>query len=255
MADDEKIEAFCSFDVEADGTNPLEHSMRSLGVGLFTDSGLIDTFYKTIVPQKQRDGSLFGTDPLIMRDFWQKHPKQWKEINTSAQEPSTVMFLFSRWLDKHQKKYIIKWVSRPSNCDWMWLKSYYEFYGPPKKPTIGHYCHDLSSLLRAYILCHNIMNKKAFIHSLSDGSPYTHNALDDAICQGKMYMNLRNLLKKPTRQNVAQQVIQYKGNIPLLITVCPLQPSTDPESINLVDILKQKYCETEEKTCQENFLS
>jgi hypothetical protein len=224
----EKPSAFCSFDIEADGTNPLEHSMRSLGIGLFSeDSGLVDTFYKTIQPQKHSDGTRFSTDPIVMKDFWEKHPAQWKEVNHNAQEPSTVMYLLSRWLEKYKRKYTIKWVARPSNCDWMWLKSYYEFYGPPRKPPIGHYCHDLSSLLRSYTLCHNVVDKKNLIQKLSSNFPYTHNALDDAICQGHIYMNLRTLLNHNAKHNFSY-IVPHKGMDILVTSQAYILPS-DPK--------------------------
>jgi hypothetical protein len=283
---DQKEEAFCSFDVELDGTNPLEHSMRSIGIGLFVESkgeskdktvnpnqtfSLIDTFYKTLQPQEHANGTAFKPDSNIMCDFWNQHPEQWKAVNTLTQTPKTIMFLLARWLEKYQKLYTIKWVASPANCDWMWLKSYYERYGPAKKPSLGHYCHDLSSLLRAYMLCHNIKDKTAFMQNLSENSPYTHHALDDAICQGKIYMNLRFLLRKGQQHLPQQQCIIRHENQTILLTAQILEdddsssdkiiqettvPKNNIDFQNLLTSLKyekksQKTIQLSENTCFE----
>jgi hypothetical protein len=220
-----KPAAFCSFDVETDGTNPLQHSMLSIGIALFSQSdGLVDTFYMTLEPQKDEQGVPFKHDSRTMRNFWDKHPNQWKEVQTNAQPPAVIMGHLSRWLSKHQRSYTIKWVARPANCDWMWLKSYYEKYGPLHKPEIGYYCHDLSSLMRAYELCHNVTDKKAFMIALSGSAPYTHNALDDALCQGHMYMNLRNLLDQKLHHNFSYTV-NHQGIEMLVTTQTYILPS------------------------------
>ena len=65
---------YASFDIEANGTNPLQHSMLSLGIALYTDTRLLDVFYVKISPQV---GSV--EDVNTMQNFWAKHPDQWKE--------------------------------------------------------------------------------------------------------------------------------------------------------------------------------
>jgi len=193
---------FMSFDIESDGNNPLQHSMLSLGIAAFVEEqGVIDTFYVTLLPQKDANNQDFLPSACTMETFWKFYPRHWNEIvNSNRFSPSQAMESLSEWLQKHSKTSSIKWVARPSNFDWMWLKCYYEKYGPLEKPDIGFYCHDLSSLLRAYCLTHNIQDKKKFQLILAGRYKYTHNALADALCQGNMYMNLRKLLmrKLPT---------------------------------------------------------
>ena len=182
---------YASFDIEANGTNPLQHSMLSLGIALYTDTRLLDVFYVKISPQV---GSV--EDVNTMQNFWAKHPDQWKEVTTDASTPEKSMTMLSNWLKQYNQIFSIKWIARPANCDWMWLKCYYERYGPPDRPNIGYYCHDLSSLLRAYSLCYKIRDKKTWMNQLAQNLPYTHNALEDAIYQGTMYMNLRKLFDR-----------------------------------------------------------
>jgi DNA polymerase III alpha subunit (gram-positive type) len=186
---------YASFDVETDGNNPIQHSLRSIGIALFVDRNTepIDTFYVTVEPRKDTE-----VEDRCMTDFWDKHPEQWKEVNENTVTPTEAMKLLSDWLFSHSGKYCIKWVASPANFDWMFLKCYYENYGPQTKYDIGFFCHDLSSLTRAYIISHNIGDKKFFMNRLAGNCKYTHQALDDAVCQGVMYINLRQLLSEST---------------------------------------------------------
>lgn len=216
-----KPDAFCSLDIESDGTNPLQHSMRSIGIALFCEppSGPchLDSFYMTLNPQKNAEGKPFPVHTKTMRNFWDKYPEQWQDVQKDAKDPETVMHHLSEWLKHHMKSFTIKWVARPANCDWMWIKCYYEAYGPRDKPDINYYCHDLSSLMRSYELCQGITNKKDFMTALSGNAPYTHNALDDAVCQGWMYMNLRKLLSQKGFHNHSY-VTEHQGSKVLVHT-------------------------------------
>jgi len=194
-----KPSLYASFDTESDGTNPLQHSMLALGIALFSeDNVMVDTFYCHILPQKNDNGISFKSDEGIMQNFWSKHPTVWKAMNENQLTPTAAMNSLHEWLYKY-RGYELKWVAQPANCDWMWLKCYYEKYGPPNKVNIGFFCHCLSSLLRSYCLCHGIADKKLFMLSLSGENPYTHCAIDDAIAQGVCYMNLRKLLNSKRR--------------------------------------------------------
>jgi len=200
----EKPPLYCSFDIEADGTNPTQHSMLGLGATLFSDATgivLIDTFECSIAPQQDENKKDFVSDQKTMDEFWKHHPKQLEFVRTNTQSPKQAMQLFANWLRKYDK-YDIKWVARPANFDWMWLKCYYEKYGPQDRPDIGYYCHCLSSLIRAYCLTHNIYDQKKFILALSGNYVYTHRALDDAMAQGICYMNLRRLFNNKCSEKI-----------------------------------------------------
>lgn len=204
-----KKSLYISFDVECDGNNPLQYSMRSIGMAAFEEfRGLIDKYYVTILPQTNSNNEYFAPSESTMTTFWSKYADQWKALNDSSQKtPSEAMQEIANWLSKFSEHYVIKFVARPSNCDWMWLKCYYEKYGPAIKPDIGYYCHCLASLFRSYCLAHNIRDKRNFMLKLSGGYEYTHHALQDAICQGNTYMNLRVLLTKRLPES-----IEYVGN-------------------------------------------
>lgn len=188
-----KSAVYASLDIESDGNNPMQYSMRSIGISLFLEGSnkVFDTFYRTILPRP-------GTCPeeKCMTNFWKKNLDQWNHVNENPSTPSDVMYDLSKWLKFHDKTLSVKWVASPANFDWMFLKCYYELFAPPEtKYDIGFFCHDLSSLLRAYIVMHKISDSQSFKKDLSENALYNHNALDDSICQGVMYMNLRKLLE------------------------------------------------------------
>jgi hypothetical protein len=183
---------FASFDVETDGNNPMKHSMRSIGVALFREgnSRPFDTFYITLKPQADSD-----VEKSCYDNFWKYHVMKWRDINDNPSEITDAMAKLSEWLKTYSAS-AIRWVSNPANFDWMFLKCYYEQYGPADKFEIGFFCHDLGSLLRCYSLVHDIRDRRGFSRSLAQGFQYTHNALDDAVHQGVIYMNLRRLINE-----------------------------------------------------------
>jgi hypothetical protein len=186
---------YASFDVETDGNNPLQHSMRSIGIVLFdTNARVVGTFYQTFVPQPH--GTVEAKCKLA---FWDRHPLLWEEVTSNAVPIAHGIARLVTFLQSYPRGNI-KWVASPANFDWMWLKCYYEHYGPPHKPDIGFFCHDLVSLLRSYTLLKGIKNKMQLLKKLSGNREYSHHALDDAMYQGIVYMNLRKLLSLPHAQ-------------------------------------------------------
>lgn len=187
-----KLAVYASLDIESDGNNPMQHSMRSIGIALFLHGSNkpLDTFYRTIQPRPEA-----WAENKCMINFWHNHPEQWKHVNENPMRPEDVMKDLSLWLTNHSETFSIKWVASPANFDWMFFKCYYEVFAPEHKYDIGFFCHDLSSLMRAYMVMHNIVDAQTFKKTISENAIYNHNALDDAICQGIMYMNLRKLLQ------------------------------------------------------------
>jgi hypothetical protein len=190
-----KIPLYCSVDVEYDGPNPLQHNMKSLGVAAFVENvGLIDTLYLKLNPQVDAANLEFAQDPATMLNFWREHEKEWAEVTRNTISPQAAMGIFAAWIAKYSDRYILKWNAKPANCDWMWVRCYYDRYGPSNKPPLHWFCFCLSTALLTYCLTHGIRNRSQFARSLSGGAPYTHNAKDDAVCVGYIYMNLRVLI-------------------------------------------------------------
>jgi len=217
-----RVEAVASFDVETDGPNPLDHSLLSLGIVLFVEErteedqsqSSVDQFCRQIgkaenwstdqLTFREVDKILINVRPRpdarpderCMREFWAKHPERWEDTQTDALDPAQAMAKLSDWLRSHEEQYRIIWASKPACFDWMFLKSYYDHFGPVDRYPIGFYCHCVSSMLRGWKVIFKFYNQhKATMleHVLSESLPHTHNALDDARQQGTLYMNLRRI--------------------------------------------------------------
>lgn len=186
-----KPSAFVSFDVELDGPNPMQFSMLSIGLAVFVEehgTRPIDTFYTNI---QARPG--LKADEKTMEEFWNKRPILWKHVQQNAVPHQEAMQKLGHWLSSIHEKYTLKWVARPACVDWMWLKCYYESFGPPEKPDIGFQCQCIDTMLKTYFLVYPVRDKKDCTNKLANNLPYTHHALDDAIYQGTIYMNLRKI--------------------------------------------------------------
>lgn len=179
---------FASFDTESDGNNPMESSLIALGVAMFEEDPrkeVFDTFYVNIVPRADAI-----PHPLQVK-FWSDHPDQYLETKINAVTPNEAMQRFSDWL-KRFENFKIKFVSSCASADFMWLKVYYECFGPPDKYPLGFYSIDSSSYLRAFMLMQNVRDEEAFLQSLAPGDERDkHHALRDAILQGQRYIALR----------------------------------------------------------------
>jgi hypothetical protein len=186
---------YASLDIETDGNNPLQHNMLSLGIAMFNRHGaLIDTFYQNISPQAGK-----VADPKCMTNFWNKFPELYKNVCTNRVEPAEAMTLLDKWLKTYSTN--ITWVASPSCFDWMFLKSYFEAYGPPNRYDLGFSCQCLPSLARGYAMLHN--SSVSEVMALLGGirmSTDVHHALSDAIYQGHCYMNLRHLIEVMTNR-------------------------------------------------------
>jgi hypothetical protein len=168
--------------------------MLSIGIALFdpAKSGTepVEKFYRTICPQPG------AQQEAACMEFWKDYPAQWALLSVDAVAPSDAMRDLSEWLDTRGKTYNMKWVAAPSNFDWMFLKVYYEVYKPKTGAySIGFFCHDLTSLIRAYAIMHGL-DTSELRERLAGDRRHTHNALEDACRQGVQYCTIRALLEE-----------------------------------------------------------
>ena len=89
---------FASFDVETDGNNPMQHSMRSIGIVLFDAlHRIVGTFHYNLLPQDNAT-----VDPKCFANFWAIRPRLWEAVRQNAKSPEWVMTRLSRWLVSHR---------------------------------------------------------------------------------------------------------------------------------------------------------
>jgi hypothetical protein len=175
---------YFSFDIEANGRSPALHSMLSIGIVAYDETGKeLTSFQRNIEPI---EGHI--EEKRCMDAFWANQPEAWKFVNTNKIKPITMIKELEEWLQQFQgQKW--KWIAKPASYDWQWLKYYHERF---KTSTldIGFKCVCLSSMLDVYCKLFSIRDKDEFEKKLAGDLPYTHNPEDDARFQGRVYFNL-----------------------------------------------------------------
>ncbi len=190
-----KTPLYASLDIEADGDNPLQHNMLSIGIALFNSHGhIVSTFYQNVKPQQGK-----VADPKCMSNFWLKHPKLYTEVCINQLDPHIAMNAIDSWLKLFTPFHHITWVASPACFDWMFFKCYFQAYGPPNKTELGFSCQCLISLARGYARMHRT-NVSTIMQRLGGKRLHEeiHHALSDAIYQGHCYMKLRQAMKAMT---------------------------------------------------------
>lgn len=185
-------ELIASLDVELFGPNPLQHSMASIGIALFQGRQLLDTFSVNLAERK-------GTErhPQTMRGFWDRHPALLTEVTTNVIEPSVAMNRIAEWLMYwYSHGFKVSWVAKPACVDWGFFKSYFDTFVTVECPPLTHYCHDMAAMLRTVCLLHPQLTNHRITEALCHGRRVTHRALDDALAQGFVFVELNYVLEQ-----------------------------------------------------------
>ena len=177
-------EIYISTDIEADGPIPGTYSMLSFACAAFNlDGQVIDTFERNLecLPNAE-------IHPDTM-EFWSRFPEAYKRTRENTVNPIYAMYDLNLWLKN--LKGIPIFVGFPGAWDFMWMFWYtVEFtgeYGP-----FGYAGLDAKSFAMAHL-------KIPFSQSQKRNFPkewfnplmeHTHVALDDAIEQGHMFINM-----------------------------------------------------------------
>lgn len=180
-----KNEIFVSVDIEADGPCPGVNSMLSLGAAAFVRTSLepIATFEVNI---HQLDGG--KADPDTMKWWSEQDPKVWEHIRKDLKTPEEAMRAFDAWTKRLPGTPIL--VSYPT-WDITWVSWYFgTFVG---KNPYGISALDLKSM--AFGMGRNrpfkSVSKKNMPKRWFKGTPpHNHTALQDAIGQGVMLVNM-----------------------------------------------------------------
>lgn len=176
---------FVSFDVESDGPTPTLNSMLALGVCFMTVDGVVvDEVEYHFPPLANRK-----SDPSTM-EFWTKpeNDKAWKYLEENQVDPRWAMFELSQRIENLMTMYDLEFISWPSCYDWMFLKCYYEEFGPPQKANIGYRCTDIGSEMNSFAIA---LGKKMgeFKNYFQQVNKTPHVSLADARIQGRAYVS------------------------------------------------------------------
>ena len=189
-----KTEIYCSTDIEADGRCPGLSSMLSFATAAFDlEKNLVGTFECNL---ELLEGSSPDDDTA---QFWHSSAANraaYQATRTNLVHPSVAMTRYAAWLKQLPGQPIF--VGYPAVYDFKWIDYYtVKFLG--ENPYSFSRAVDVKSFAWA-VLGRNFQScsKRSMPDSWFDDLPHTHVAIDDAIEQGAMFINmLRDTRKLP----------------------------------------------------------
>ena len=175
-------EIYVSTDVETDGPIPGPHSMLSFASAAFLPSGeMSHTFSVNLEGLPNSAG-----DPDTMK-WWETQPIAWAECRKDIQPPQRAILEYVNWLDKLDGKPVF--VGYPAGFDFLFVYWYLiRFAGrsPFSFSALDVKTYASAMLRKPYRKC----TKRRFPQRWFSKRPHTHVALDDAIEQGEMFINM-----------------------------------------------------------------
>ena len=180
-----KQEVYVSVDIETDGPIPGPYSMLSLGAAAFVEGGRtpVATFEVNLA---RLEGA--GQDPDTMAWWAKQDPTVWAHVTKDPKPPEEAMRHLGQWVKTLPGDPVL--VTYPA-WDYAWVHWYtVRFLG---KNPFGLAGLDVKSYAFALLDPGSFKGtaKKNFDPALFAGAPpHTHQALDDAIGQGVMFVNM-----------------------------------------------------------------
>jgi DNA polymerase III alpha subunit (gram-positive type) len=156
--------------------------MLSLGAAAYTkDKKLVSTFEVNLSPL---EGAVGHPDTMA---WWLTQPEAYEYATKAPVSPEKAMKDFSEWLDLLPGKPVF--VAYPAGFDFMFVYWYLiKFTG---KSQFSHSALDIKSYASAMLKKpYRDSTKRNFPKKWFDPLPHTHKALDDAIEQGAMFINM-----------------------------------------------------------------
>lgn len=180
-----KKEIYVSVDVEADGRVPGRSSMLSFGSAAFTlDKELVARFSANL---EMLDGAT--PDPEVMA-WWRTQPEAWEACRRDLRAPADAMPDYAGHLKDVAKRFGKPvFIGFPAAYDFGWINWYLHAFAGGNPFGISGLC--LKSYAAALLKCDfRAATKRNFPKRWFDRLPHTHVALDDAIEQGAMGINM-----------------------------------------------------------------
>ena len=175
-------ELYVSTDVEADGPIPGPFSLLSFAsVAFLADKTVIGAF-------SARLETLPGatTHPETMA-FWRKHPEAWEACRRDPQPPAVAMKSYAAWL--RSLPGLPVFVGYPATYDFAFIYWYLMRFA--EECPFGHHGLDIRTYAMAMLgTGYKESGKDAMPKRWFDEAPHTHNALDDAVEQGRLFCNM-----------------------------------------------------------------
>ena len=178
-------ECYVSIDIEADGRIPGRNSMLSVGAAALTSEGkLVDTF--TVNLEQLAD----GTEDVHTMRWWSAHGEAWEACRTNLEAPKPAMQRLRAWLERqHAAVGLPVMVGFPAAFDAMWVQWYlHTFAGedPFRRRVIDVKTLIMVAMGAGYRPTMRTNLPKRWLPQ----ARHTHVAVDDAIEQGELFMNI-----------------------------------------------------------------
>jgi hypothetical protein len=181
-AEETMAEIYVSTDVETDGPIPGPHSMLSFGSAAFiADRRLVSTFEANLHTLPGATGH-----PETMA-WWRTQPAAWAAHRENLRDPAEAMNEYVKWVGSLPGKAVF--VGYPATFDFLFVYWYLmRFVG---LSPFSFSALDIKSYAMAVLGTPFRRTAKANMPGewFSD-RPHTHKALDDAIGQGELFLNM-----------------------------------------------------------------
>lgn len=176
------VEIYVSTDAETDGPIPGPHSMLSFAsAALRADGQLISTFSRNLA---LLSGAL--ADPKT-DEFWKQNPEAYAATRVEVSDPADAMRAYVEWVEALPGKPVF--VGYPVAFDFMFVYWYMiKFAG---RSPFSHSALDVKTFAMAMLKTpYRESVKRNMPKRWFPASPHTHIALDDAIEQGQLFINM-----------------------------------------------------------------
>lgn len=175
-------EIYVSTDVETDGPIPGPYSMLSFASAAFkADKEPVGTFEANLELLPEAQGH-----PDTMA-WWETQPEAWAAHRENLQDPSVAMKNNVEWLKALPGKPVF--VAYPAGFDFMFVYWYLiRFAG---ESPFSFSAIDIKTFAMAVLgTNYRESSKRAMPKEWFTDRPHTHKALDDAIEQGELFLNM-----------------------------------------------------------------
>ena len=177
-------EIYISTDVESDGPIPGPNSMLSIGSAAFlADKTMVSTFSANLMELPGASGK-----PATM-EFWQQNQEAWKRTRENVEDPAVVMQRYAEWIGSLKAHGLPVFVAYPAGYDFLFVYWYLMRFND--KSPFSHSALDIKTYAMAMLgLPYRESVKKNMPKRWFSGQPHTHVALEDAIGQGHLFLNM-----------------------------------------------------------------
>ena len=181
------MEMYFSVDIEADGPIPGPNSMIALAAAAFDREGnMVGVFEANLkeLPDAEQD-------PNTMK-FWSRNKEAWEACRKNPGDPEEVMKRFHKWVTATAKKFNCKpvLVAFPAGFDFTFV--YWYLIRFVKHSPFSFSALDMKTFAMFLINCEyrKVTKNRMPDRWMSATHKHTHKAIDDAIEQGHIFMNM-----------------------------------------------------------------